>query len=223
LRGMLSPLRAAFDVHFYELDIAIDPELRTIAGSNAIHFEAVSDLDTLQLDLFQVFTIDSIVYQKKKLEYSRVENTVFVRFKEQIKKGSKAAVQVFYHGTPIAAKSAPWDGGFVWSKDANGKHHIGVACEGFGASSWWPNKDHLSDEPDSMLMHYTVPNGLMCVGNGQLVNRKIDRELTRWSWKVVNPINNYNVTLNIGDFAAFPIALHQWKRFISLELLCAAR
>jgi aminopeptidase N len=203
LRGMLSPLRAAFDVHFYELDVEINPELRTIAGFNSIHFEAISDLETLQLDLFQVFTIDSIVYQKRKLEFSRAENTVFVRFKEQIKKGSKAAVQVFYHGTPIAAKSAPWDGGFVWSKDANGKHHIGVACEGFGASSWWPNKDHLSDEPDSMLMHYTGPNGLMCVGNGQLMNRKIDRELSRWTWKVVNPINNYNVTLNIGDFAHF--------------------
>jgi len=203
LRGMLTPVRTCYDVHFYELDIAIDLDKQTIAGSNAIHFIAKADFDSLQIDLFDNLTIDSIVGQGRRLPFSRLHQAVFVTFPGGVKKGAQQMLHVYYHGRPIAAKSAPWDGGFVWKKDANGKPHVGVACEGMGASSWWPNKDHLSDEPDSMRMHFTIPNGLMCVGNGQFMGSQADDTHTRWSWKVSNPINNYNVTLNIGDYVHF--------------------
>lgn len=206
LRGMLTPVRTCFDVHFYELDIAIDSDKQTIVGSNAIHFIAKADFDSLQIDLFDNLTIDSIVGQARRLHFRRLHNAVFVTFPEGVKQGERQMMQVYYHGQPIAAKSAPWDGGFVWKKDANGKHHVGVACEGLGASSWWPNKDHLSDEPDSMRMHFTIPNGLMAVGNGKLERKVISRENTRWSWKVSNPINNYNVSVNIADYVHF----HDW-------------
>lgn len=203
LRGTLSPIRAAFDVHYYELDITINIKERSISGSNAIHFMALADIDSLQIDLFDNLVIDSIMHQGARLTYSRLHNAVFVSFPKRIAKGSKAAFTVHYHGQPVAAKSAPWDGGFVWKQDAKGQPHIGVACEGLGASSWWPNKDHLSDEPDSMRMHFTAPSGLMCVGNGRSEGSESANGQTRWSWKVSNPINNYNVTLNIADYVHF--------------------
>jgi len=203
LRGTLSPLRSSFDVHFYELDIAIDLEGQNISGVNAIHFHTLTAIDSIQLDLFDNLEIDSITSNGRSLAYSRLHNAVFIRFPSPIGKGTRHIVSVYYHGIPVAAKSAPWDGGFVWKKDANDKHHVGVACEGLGASAWWPNKDHLSDEPDSMKMHFTVPNGLMCVGNGTLLATTTKNSATRWSWAVANPINNYNVTLNIGDYVHF--------------------
>ncbi|MCF8257494.1 MAG: M1 family metallopeptidase [Flavobacteriales bacterium] len=203
LRGMLTPMRTCFDVTHYELDIAIDPDQRSIAGSNTIHFTATADFDSLQIDLFDNLTIDSIVGQGRRLRFSRRHHAVSVTFPDGVKRQESTAFQIYYHGMPIAAKAAPWDGGFVWQKDANGKHHIGVACEGLGASVWWPTKDHLSDEPDSVKMHFTVPNGLMAVGNGQYVGRREQGPHTRWSWKVADPINNYNVTVNIGDYVHF--------------------
>jgi len=206
LRGMLTPVRTCFDVYFYELDIAIDLDNQTIAGSNTIHFTAIADFDSLQIDLFDNMTIDSIVRQGRRLHFRRLHHAVFVTFPEGVKMGTQQMIQVYYQGQPIAAKAAPWDGGFVWKEDANGRHHVGVACEGMGASSWWPNKDHLSDEPDSMRMHFTIPNGLMAVGNGQFIGSEVGGTRTRWSWKVSNPINNYNVSVNIADYVHF----HDW-------------
>jgi aminopeptidase N len=208
LRGELSPARSCFDVHFYELDIAIDPDTRTVSGSNAIHFKVVEATDSVQIDLFSDLTIDSIVSDGKPLNFSRLHDAVFVFFGRKLNRDDYAVITVHYHGKPIEAKNAPWDGGFVWKQDANGKLHAGVACEELGASSWWPMKDHLSDEPDSMLMRYTIPNGLMCVGNGRLMSRTLMKHHTKWSWMVRNPINSYNVTFNIGDYVHFSDTLN---------------
>ncbi len=217
LRGQLTSLRTCFDVHFYELDVAIDPDRRSVSGSNAIHFLAKTDMERLQIDLFSNLTIDSIVWKGEHLSYDRRHDAVFVSFPARLNMGERHVIQVWYKGFPTTAKSAPWDGGFVWQKDSRGKHHIGVACEGLGASMWWPNKDHLSDEPDSMRMHFTVPNGLMCVGNGTLLTRVINKTHTRWSWGVRNPINNYNVSVNIGDFAHFRDYYHNGNDSLQLN------
>jgi len=110
---------------------------------------------------------------------------------------------VYYEGKPIIAKSAPWDGGFVWSEDSFGNPWIAVACEGTGASAWWPNKDHLYDEPDSMRMQFSVPSELYCVSNGNLVGTESKEGMTSYTWTVSYPINNYNVTFNIAKYAYF--------------------
>ncbi|MBI1288331.1 MAG: M1 family peptidase [Flavobacteriales bacterium] len=203
LRGTLSPIRACFDVTYYDLQLKVDIEGKSISGVNEIHFQTMTDFDSLQLDLFANMTIDSVLYHGKQLGFSRLFDAFFVRFPETMKAGEDGVVSVYYHGQPTIAKRAPWDGGFVWTKDGSGKPWVGVACEGTGASLWWPNKDHLSDEPDSMRVRCTVPNGLMCVSNGELESRNLQSDGMEWVWKISYPINNYNVTLNIADYAHF--------------------
>ncbi len=203
LRGTLSSIRSCFDVTYYDLKLDVDIEKRSIRGVNHIHFKNEADFDSLQIDLFDNMLIDSILFKGKPLRFSRLFNAVFVSFPNRMKKGGNGVLLVYYHGTPIAAKNAPWDGGFVWKEDGNGKPFVGVACEGTGASLWWPNKDHLSDEPDSMRISCTIPNGLMCVSNGELESNVSENGKTSWNWKVSYPINNYNVTLNIADYAHF--------------------
>ena len=203
LRGTLSPIRSCFDVTYYDLQIGLDIENKSIAGVNHIHFTNEADFDSLQLDLFDNMVIDSIVFENQSVQYSRLYNAVFVSFPRKMTKGNAGRVSVYYHGVPVAAKNAPWDGGFVWKEDGNGKPFVGVACEGTGASLWWPNKDHLSDEPDSMRISCTVPNGLMCVANGELESSDTKADKTTWNWKISYPINNYNVTLNVADYADF--------------------
>jgi aminopeptidase N len=205
LRGALRPERTCFDVNYYHLNLDILADEKSISGYNEIYYTTIDDFKRLQIDLFDNMQIDSIVYHGKKLSYERIYNAVFVDFENVQKKGTQDYFTVYYHGTPIEAKMPPWDGGFVWKKDKDGNPWIGVSCEGIGASLWWPNKDHLSDEPDSMRVTCRVPNDLIFVGNGQLESATIGNngKPSEYTWKVTYPINNYNVTVNIAKYANF--------------------
>ena len=200
---MLRPERTCYDVTYYHLDITINPENKKISGFNDIHFEALTDFSKLQIDLYANMSIEKIEFNKQLLEYKRLYNAVFIDFPPQLK-GDQGVFRVYYSGKPVEAQRPPWDGGFVWEKDRNGDPWIGVACEGDGASLWWPNKDHLSDEPDSMQISVAVPKGLICVSNGNLISTtKLENEYEQFNWKVTYPINNYNVTVNIARYVHF--------------------
>lgn len=204
LRGSLRPERTVYDVVYYHLNIRVDPERKYIEGYNDISFKALADFDRIQVDLFANMQVDSILWKGRPLSWTREYNAVFIDFPERVEAGNRGTVRFYYSGSPITAKKAPWDGGFVWTKSGSGKPWVGVACQGTGASLWWPNKDHQTEEPDSMLISIAVPDGLMNISNGQS-RGKTDLEdgYTRWDWFVSNPINNYDVTVNIADYAHF--------------------
>ena len=180
------------------------PDIQQIEGHNDIHFTTVEPFKRLQVDLFKNLSVDSILFKGDLLSYAREHNAVFVDFPYEMKAGEQANFTVYYHGKPTIAIRAPWDGGFTWEKDENGKDWIGTSVQGMGASAFWPNKDHLSDEVDSMLVTCAVPDGLKFVGNGnQVGEEKHGDGYTSFSWLVSYPINNYNVSLNIGDYVYF--------------------
>lgn len=202
LRGTLTPYRTCYDIKYYHLDVEVDIDNRFIKGSNLFKFQANEDFDKLQFDLFDNLSVDCVMYQGQNLEFNREYNAVFVNFPNIIKKNKIDSFIVHYSGNPISATRAPWDGGFDWKTDSKGKPWIATACQGLGASVWWPNKDHQSDEVDSMLISVTVPQDLMNVSNGRLIKtEKLPNNKLKYHWKVVNPINNYNIALNIGDYA----------------------
>ena len=204
LRGTLSDIRSNYDVIFYHLSVKVDPSTKTIEGSNVIKFRAERPIKRIQIDLFDNLDIRKIEHNNQTLAFEREFNAVFVNFPQEIPTGEIDQIKVFYGGTPTAAKFPPWDGGLIWRKDRAGDPWVGVACQGVGASIWWPNKDHLSDEPDSMLLSITVPEGLVNISNGQ--DRGVTPAGDGWNtyhWFVSYPINNYNVTLNIGKYTKF--------------------
>ena len=203
LRGMLRPERTCYDVHYYDLNIKVNIKEKSINGFVDIYYQAMEDFSKIQIDLYQNMEIDNIVFSNQNLTYKRKHNAVFIDFPKQ-SKDTNGSFRVYYHGQPTIAKNPPWGGGFVWDEDYYGSPWIGVACEGDGASLWWPNKDHLSDEPDSMMIRVTIPSTLQCIANGNLVaKKKINAKQTRFDWRVSYPINNYNVTINIADYAHF--------------------
>jgi aminopeptidase N len=204
LRGSLRPERTCYDVTFYELKVKVDTVTKSISGSSEIFFKAVTDIRVMQIDLLDSFVIDNITYKGKNLYYTREFGAVFIALTTPIPAGTESSIIVKYHGTPIKAKRAPWDGGFVWRHDKNGKMWVGVACEGLGASSWWPCKDHLGDEPDNGIrIIATVPKGLKCVANGQDMGQKDSGQWSTFTYLVTYPINTYDVSLNIGDYVHF--------------------
>ncbi|MCP9201107.1 M1 family metallopeptidase [Gramella sp. GC03-9] len=204
LRGSLRPERTNFDVKKYHLKLKVEPERKFISGSNVITFQVEEELPVMQLDLFENMEIDSIMHQGKKLDYKRKFNAVFVQFETPLKKSITDSIEFYYHGNPIEAENAPWDGGFVWDQDDDGNPWIGVAVQGTGASLWYPNKDHQSDEPEAAQIDIAAPNGLMNVSNGRFTGKTdLGNGFTEWRWKVVNPINNYNIMINIGNYTHF--------------------
>jgi aminopeptidase N len=202
LRGTLTPLRSCYDINYYHLDVKVDIPNKFISGSNEFKFTATQDFNKLQFDLFSNLRVDKVVYHGSELPFKREFNAVFVSFPKTIKKAAKESFTVFYSGNPVIARNPPWDGGFMFNKDKSGNPWVSVACQGFGASSWWPNKDHQSDEVDSMLISISVPKDLQDVSNGRLrsIVQKSD-DYAQYNWFVDNPINNYNVTLYIGKYA----------------------
>lgn len=202
LRGTLTPLRTCYNINYYHLDVKIDIDQKSVAGSNEFAFTATKDFKKLQFDLFSNLKVEKVVYKGLELPTTREYNAVFVTFPKTIKKGSKDKFVVFYSGNPTVAKNAPWDGGFIFKKDAAGNPFVSVACQGLGASVWWPNKDHQSDEVDSMLISISVPKELQEISNGRLRN-VVDKPdgYKQYNWFVSNPINNYDVTFYIGKYA----------------------
>jgi len=210
IRGSLRAERLCYDVKHYDLDIAFNLEDRSIEGKVSMTFDFIKS-DSLQIDLFSNIDLDSIVYIDQQLGFSRYLDAVFIDA-SLLDTMTTNTIKMYYHGIPIQAKKAPWDGGFVWSSSSAGNEYIAVACEGTGASLWWPNKDHLSDEPDSMDLHFTLPDSLDCISNGNMIQEKVIAPgIKKVHWKVSYPINNYNVTFYIGQYEHFQ------DQYISLD------
>ena len=210
LRGSLSSYRSCYDVYYYDLNVTIDDKNKELINSyNDFYIISLEDFDNIQIDLFSNLEINSIVFNETKLNFKRKFNAVFIDFSEIIKKGENVKFRVNYDGKPRKAVNPPWDGGFSWDYDKNKNPWIGVSCQGLGASSWWPCKDHQSDEPDSMRITCTVRSPLKVVSNGKLISNKsgydlkLKSKVNTSSWFVSYPINNYNVTLCAADYAHF--------------------
>ena len=202
LQGGLRIERTSYDVKRYDLNITINPEQKSIKGFNEISFEVVTPTQKIQVDLFDNMKVDSIVWNTKKLKYNRDNDAVFIDFPEKLASKSNHKLRFYYSGNPRIAKNAPWDGGFVFTKDKKQNPWIGVAVQGTGASLWYPCKDSQTDEPDlGATVKIAVPKGLMNVSNGRFLGSKdLGDGYTRWDWEVKNPINNYDITLNIADY-----------------------
>ena len=204
LMGFLNEYRSSYDVTYYDINIDFDIQKKSIDGFVTIKAKSLVDIDTLQVDLAKNLSITKIIHEDSSVEYSREEDAVMVMFDRTINKNELFDFTVHYTGQPQGANNPPWSGGFTWSKDKNDRDWVAVSCEGEGARIWWPNKDHITEEPDSVRMAFTVPSNLVSVGNGQLrsVSEKEDNKTT-YEWFVNNPINNYNISVQIGNYVSF--------------------
>lgn len=203
LRGSITPERAWWDLNYYHLAVEIFPETKSIKGSNTIRYQVKSEHQVLQLDLQEPLKITSIIQAGEELSFKRDGAAHFVTLKKKQVPGTIEELVVSYEGQPKEAIRPPWDGGITWTKDSNGKPFIASSNQGIGSSIWWPLKDHPAEEVDSLKISVTVPEGLMDVSNGKLVEIEIGQGKNTYHWSVVNPINDYGVNINIGDYVHF--------------------
>ncbi len=203
LRGSITPERAWWDLNYYHLDINVNPYDSTIHGQNDIHYTVLHEHDVIQVDLQEPLRITRVTQDGAELEMVKQGSAHFIHLDKPQVVGTQQKLIVYYGGRPHIAARAPWDGGISWSTDDNGKPFAASSCQGIGASIWWPCKDHMYDEVDSMMVTVIVPEGLMNVGNGRLRNKVTHDGRVITQWYVDNPINNYGVNINIGDYVHF--------------------
>jgi aminopeptidase N len=191
------------------LDVRVDPE-KFLSGTNTIRFRMLKDDTRIQLDLHEALQVDKILFQVSgagsqvsgskaaELKYERDSGAVFVDFPETLKAGRVYEIDFYYSGNPLETGRF---GGIAFRKDPAGRPWINTACEGEGASIWWPNKDQWRDEVESMKISVAIPNDLVDVSNGKFLDKTdLGDGYTRWDWLVQYPINNYDVSLNIGKY-----------------------
>lgn len=223
LRGSYNQYRNWWDVLKYDLHVKLNLEDSSISGYNVIYYRALQKNKMLQIDLQQPLIMDSVFFigyiplrydkyepekivtpKQKITSVTQDGNAYFIDLPLNILNNSTNYLIIYYHGKPAAAAKPPWDGGLIWKQDQNNIPWISVACQGLGASVWYPCKDHQSDEPDSAEMHITCPDTLVCVGNGHLRSKTINNDSTAtYDWDVVNPINNYCIIPYIGRYVNF--------------------
>jgi len=203
LRGSITPERIWWDLTYYHLKVQVDPNKRYISGENTIKYTVLSANQTMQIDLQAPLKMTKVTQDGKELAVLHDGNAHFVTLTKQQVIGNTESIIVQYEGNPKEAIRAPWDGGFSWKKDSNGNHFVATSCQGLGASVWWPCKDHMYDEVESMRISVNVPSHLMDVSNGRLESVENLGETTTYNWFVNNPINNYGVNINIGDYTHF--------------------
>lgn len=203
LRGSITPEREWWDLTYYHLDIKVDPDKKFISGKNTIQYKVLKENSMMQIDLQSPMTLLKATQNGNDLKIKHDGNAHFISLREVQNIGDVNSIEVYYEGQPREAIRAPWDGGISWKKDKNGNHFIASSCQGLGASVWWPCKDHMYDEVDSMQISVNVPSKLTNVSNGRL--RLVERigDTKTFHWIVKNPINNYGVNINIGDYVNF--------------------
>jgi len=201
LRGEYGRYRANNDLLFYHLDIRVNPDKKFISGKNTIRFKMLEDDTRIQLDLYANLDVDKILLGAQDLKYEREINAVFIDFPETLTRDREYVIDFHYSGTP---RETGRFGGIAFRKDPSGNHWINTACEGEGASIWWPNKDQWRDEVESMRLSVAIPNGLVDASNGKFMGKTdLGDGYTRWDWQIHYPINSYNVSLNIGNYVHF--------------------
>ena len=213
LRGSLNENRTWWDVLRYDVHVQPDYATKTIVGMTTITFKVLKPERTMQIDLQVPLMIDSILWnigttskaRYKKLSFHQDENVTLVDWPVLAPTVKQASINIYYHGKPKEAVRPPWDGGWIWKKDEKGRPWMSVACQGLGASVWYPCKDHQSDEPDKgASLTITVVDSLVAVGNGRLLKKQVKGNgFTDYTWEVKNPINNYNIIPYIGNYVNF--------------------
>lgn len=206
LRGSITPERVWWDLSHYHLDFKVDIKNKTISGTNTMKYRVLNAQDRLQIDLQAPMTLTKVTQHGEPLIIEKEGYAHFITLNNEQPIGSEQSIVMHFEGVPTEAENAPWDGGITWSKDKNDIDFIASSNQGIGASIWWPNKDHAYDEPDNgILMSVEVPEHLVNVSNGRLIKTAHNKsaKTKTYHWEVVNPINNYGVNINIGDFVHF--------------------
>ena len=220
LKGSNTEFRNFWDVKKYDIVLEPNFEAKSIKGSNKISLTIEKDiLNPVFYFFFQsTMKADKITASFPIADKKVDGDFIFISTKKKFKKGEKYTIDIDYSGNPVIAKHAPWDGGWMFTKDKNGNPWMTAADEGIGASIWLPVKDIWSDEPDNGITFKIItPKDLVGVGNGKLIKEENLGDKKSWLWEVKSPINDYSIIPSIGKYVNFKDTFEGEKGKLDLD------
>jgi len=204
LRGTITLERQWWDLTYYHLDIKVNIENQTVEGSNTIRYKVIEEKNILQIDLQPPMSISKVFQKNQELSYIRDGNVYFIELEKEQISNAINEIRIHFSGKPKIAPRPPWDSGMIWKNDSLGMPFAASVSWGAGSSQWWPCKDHMYDEVDSMKISINVRKDLVAVANGRLTEIELLSDNTKtYHWFVSNPINTYGVNFNIGNYVNF--------------------
>ncbi|MGV6844864.1 MAG: M1 family metallopeptidase [Lutibacter sp.] len=218
LRGSITKERVWWDLKHYSLNVKVNPKSHFISGKNNIRYMVLKPNKLMQIELQKPMQITKVTQNNKILNFKKDGYSYFIQLKDKQQIGNTNEITIYFKGKPKIAIRPPWDGGLTWKKDHDGNDFIATSCQGIGASIWWPCKDHMYDEPDSMNINITTPKNLIDVSNGRLKKVTLNNDNTKtYYWEIKNPINNYGVNMNIGNYVHFSEKYHGEKGILDCD------
>lgn len=219
LRGSLNPERTWWDVTRYDISVTPDYAAKTISGEIGIGFKVITNSGPMQIDLQEPMNIIKASINGKAIAFTREGNAWHLDVTEKLSNGSTQVLKIEFSGKPREAIRPPWDGGWIWAKDRAGNPWMSVACQGLGASVWYPCKDHQSDEPErGASLTMIVNKDQVAVGNGRLKEKKdVAGNKIQYTWEVKNPINNYDIIPYIGKYTSWKDSILGERGKLDLE------
>jgi aminopeptidase N len=186
-----------YDAQRYTLDLAVDVDENTIAGTVTMEATATQDLPGFNLD-FAGFTISEITVNGSLADgFERDEHELSIVPAAPIANGETFTTTVTYSGVPRAGVEVEGD------EFALGWQHYGdgvfVASEPSGASLWFPVNDHPLDKA-AYSLRITVPKPYNVAANGLLQGKIDNGDTVTYLWEADEPMASCLVALNIADF-----------------------
>ncbi len=187
----------AYDIITYDWAITVFPETEKIESVMKIDFVMEQNQQVIMLDLqkkLKVREIDSDLAVEK---WKHKGDLLYIYFKDEIRANTYGTLSISYGGKPTHIAH---EGPIQWKEDKNGKPWISTQTEGIGAHFMMPCKELLYEEPEKCFIRVSVPQDLVAVANGKLDSLTNEGDFHTYHWSVLNPINIYNISFNIGDF-----------------------
>ncbi|MCZ4408870.1 M1 family aminopeptidase [Cryomorphaceae bacterium 1068] len=188
-----------YHVNRYDWAIEIFPEKKKISGRMDITFTARAAQDTFLFDLQKSLKIDSIASSHGSPSVKRKGDLLYFIFDEVVHTDTRIELSIAYAGKPV---NVAGEGPIQWKEDEKGRTWISSVTEGIGPHFMMPCNALLRAEPDSVTIAVTVPDDLVVAANGMLtsVEDHSENQTKTYTHEVVNRINIYNISFNVGHF-----------------------
>ena len=183
------------DIVFARCEWNIEPETLYIAGKVTFYFKKLVETATVEFDLLQNMTVDSVKRNNVLLNFEHENNIIKIIGSDLFEIFD--SLSIYYQGMPEQSGF----GSFENEEISSGGFCLWTLSQPYGGKDWWPNKVNLTDKIDSIdiIVKTTQPN--IAASNGALINSWDEDGFSIFHWKHRSPIASYLVSLAVAPYS----------------------
>ncbi len=191
-----------YDVSFYHLNLAVNDTSVYLEGNVRMDaYARTNELDTILLELHNNFTVDSVLFNGRSVDFSHTNHFLFIEPDVLPADNESFTTKVYYSGYGVSrgitnAVSEDWGLPVTWT-----------LSESFHAYEWWPAKQILTDKADSVYVYLTADEDIKAGSNGLLMRTTgMGDGRVRYEWESHYPINYYLISFAAADYMDYSFA-----------------